>query len=72
MKGKIVIDRERCKGCQYCVLNCPQKLIEIDDAFNTNGFFPAVFRDENGCTGCALCAISCPDIAIEVYREDKD
>lgn len=70
MKGKIEIDRELCKGCSYCVLNCPKKLLEIDTTFNSKGFYPAVIKSENGCTGCALCAVSCPDIAIEVYKEE--
>jgi len=72
MKGKIIIDRELCKGCPYCVMSCPKKLIVIDDEFNASGFYPAVFRDGEECTGCALCAISCPDIAIEVLKENDN
>ena len=72
MKGKINIDREICKGCTYCVLACPKKIIEIDVAFNASGFYPAIVKEQNGCTGCALCAISCPDLAIEVYREENE
>jgi 2-oxoglutarate ferredoxin oxidoreductase subunit delta len=72
MKGKIVIDRELCKGCTYCMLNCPKHIIEMDTEFNKSGFYPAVFKDGDKCTGCALCAVVCPDIAIEVYREEKE
>lgn len=72
MKGKIIINRELCKGCTYCIINCPKDLIEVDDTFNRSGFYPAVFKNAEECTGCAFCAISCPDIAIEVYREEKE
>ena len=27
MKGAIVVDTERCKGCQLCIIACPQKVI---------------------------------------------
>ena len=69
MKGTITIDRELCKGCQYCVLSCPQGVIEIDREFNIGGFFPAKTVNLEQCTGCALCAETCPEIAIEVWRE---
>lgn len=67
----VKIDRERCKGCTYCVLNCPKELIAIDGEFNAQGFYPAVIKDEDGCTGCTLCAVCCPDIAIEIYKEEE-
>lgn len=79
MKGRIEIDRERCKGCGLCVNVCPKKQIEISNDLNTKGYYPARFQEEDEqdesrikCTGCALCAITCPDVAIEVYRQSKD
>jgi 2-oxoglutarate ferredoxin oxidoreductase subunit delta len=78
LKGRITIDKERCKGCGLCILVCPMKQIEISDELNTKGYYPASFLEENAgdsgkrkCTGCALCALTCPDVAIEVYRETK-
>lgn len=73
-KGSITvrIDRETCKGCAYCVLNCPKRLIRIDDEFNSQGFYPAVMGDQSKCTGCALCAVACPDIAITILGEDDE
>ncbi len=78
LKGRITIDKEKCKGCGLCTLVCPMKQIEISDELNTKGYYPASFLEENApesgkrkCTGCALCALMCPDVAIEVYRETK-
>jgi 2-oxoglutarate ferredoxin oxidoreductase subunit delta len=75
VKGRIEIDRERCKGCALCTTVCPKKQIEISEQLNTKGYYPAESNqepEESQCTGCALCAVTCPDLAIEVYRERKD
>ena len=74
-RGRIVIDRDLCKGCYLCVSVCPYHLIKISDALNEKGYYPAEFSDtaqasnNSECTGCAACALICPDVAIEVYRE---
>jgi len=69
MKGMIVIDRELCKGCAYCVDACPLGVIVIEKGFNKKGFFPASSGNPEKCTGCCMCAQVCPEVAIEVYRE---
>jgi 2-oxoglutarate ferredoxin oxidoreductase subunit delta len=66
--GKIVIDRERCKGCQLCIVTCPQKAICLSEEFNEKGVHFVSFNDGKRCTGCALCGRICPDMAIEVYQ----
>jgi 2-oxoglutarate ferredoxin oxidoreductase subunit delta len=72
-RGKVVINRERCKGCYLCISVCPNEAISISESLNQQGYYPVEPRDNGksgkGCIGCALCAIICPDIAIEVYRE---
>lgn len=72
-KGKIKVDRERCKGCHLCIEVCPSHRIAPDDVLNKKGYVPIRFEEtfkegEKGCTGCAQCAIVCPEVAIEVYR----
>ncbi|MBN2034730.1 MAG: 4Fe-4S dicluster domain-containing protein [Deltaproteobacteria bacterium] len=72
-KGKIKIDRERCKGCYLCIQVCPNNRIETEKALNKKGYAPVRFKEEvkdneKGCTGCAQCATVCPEVAIEVYR----
>ena len=66
--AKIVIDRDKCKGCSFCVEACPKELIVIDTELNVQGYLPAKYEDSDKCTGCALCAEVCPDVAIEVYK----
>jgi 2-oxoglutarate ferredoxin oxidoreductase subunit delta len=70
MKGKIIIDKELCKGCGYCVTACPERLIVFDGGFNKMGYHPVKPVNIDMCNGCGLCAIICPDIAIEVWREE--
>ena len=71
MRGKIIIDTERCKGCGLCVVACPNQIIVISGESNKNGYFPAQ-TDNNGCTGCAICALMCPEAIIEVYRDEAE
>lgn len=69
-KGTVLIDTERCKGCDLCVRACPKDVLALDqDVLNAKGYHPAVLVDEDGCTGCGVCAIMCPDVCITVYRE---
>lgn len=68
--GRIVIDLERCKGCEICREACPQDVIEFADKLNSKGYRPAILVDpHHDCTGCALCAVVCPDGCITVYRD---
>ena len=34
--GEVYIDRERCKGCSFCVEFCPPRCLELDKAYNSN------------------------------------
>lgn len=66
--GKIIIDKERCKGCGLCIYFCKKKQINLSDELNRRGQHPCVFIDAGDCNGCAICATVCPDVAIEVYK----
>ena len=65
--AKIKIDRQRCKGCYLCVVNCPNGLVKVDKKINSKGIKPAVFSGGK-CSGCAMCAMVCPECGIVVYR----
>lgn len=70
MKGKIVIDGERCKGCGYCIHFCPKEVIKKSGYLNNQGYFSAAQVDpEEKCAGCGICSIVCPEAAITVFRE---
>ena len=68
VKGHIEIDKERCKGCTFCIEFCPKKCISLSDELNLKGYFVAALDAENSCTGCGTCAVMCPEVAIEVER----
>src|SRR5215217_5089582 len=69
-QGRIVIDSERCKGCELCISICPQQVLAMSDIFNSKGYRPAqLVVPASMCTGCAVCAVICPDTAITVYRQ---
>ncbi len=70
-KGKIEVDIVRCKGCELCILACPQDVLALSDTFSASGYYPAYMKNPENCTGCALCAIACPDVAITVWKEER-
>lgn len=68
MRGAIVVDVERCKGCEVCVVNCPADTIALAKEVNGKGYHYAYMAEPESCTGCTNCAIVCPDGVITVYR----
>lgn len=69
--ARISIERDACKGCGLCSINCPEKLIVMDESLNVRGIHPAKFTvsaDPERCKGCKMCAIMCPEVCIEVYK----
>lgn len=67
-KGAIVIDIEKCKGCNLCVVNCPTDVIRLAREVNGKGYNFAYMEHPEACTGCSNCAIVCPDGVITVYQ----
>ena len=68
LKGAVVIDEERCKGCNICVATCPFKVLALQKKeVNNKGYHYAEMVSE-ACIGCSSCAIVCPDSVISVYR----
>jgi 2-oxoglutarate ferredoxin oxidoreductase subunit delta len=68
VRGAIVIDIERCKGCEICVESCPANVIKMEKRVNSKGYHYAYMEIPELCTGCENCAIVCPDAVITVYR----
>lgn len=68
-RGTVVIDVERCKGCELCVPACPPKVLSMSTAVNTTGYpYPQLAP---GCTACKACHNVCPDFVFQVIRFTK-
>lgn len=48
--AKIVINQDRCKGCELCIDACPDGLIIMSEDFNIAGYHPAVLKPEGSST----------------------
>ena len=69
IKGAIVVDTERCKGCNLCVVACPCNVISLSTKeVNKKGYTFAIPVQHDDCTGCTSCATVCPDGCISVYK----
>jgi 2-oxoglutarate ferredoxin oxidoreductase subunit delta len=66
---RLIIDRERCKGCELCVAVCPKKVLALDAGMNSRGQHYACAAAPAECVGCLQCADICPDAAIEIAEE---
>lgn len=60
-KANVLIDLERCKGCEICVKLCPTETLHMQN-------FKAAVKDIDKCTVCMNCELRCPDFAITVTR----
>ncbi|MEA4976325.1 MAG: 4Fe-4S binding protein [Paludibacter sp.] len=67
-KGAIVVNTERCKGCDLCVVACPTDVLALSNDANTKGYNFSFMDNPDSCIGCAACAQVCPDACITVYK----
>jgi len=65
--GELIIEVERCKGCELCVEACPKESLELSETINLKGYQFAI-KVNDLCNGCGHCALICPDAVITVYR----
>ena len=70
IKGTVKIDGVICKGCELCIISCPQDGLRLSQHFNEKGYRFVELIEEK-CTGCVNCALVCPEAAITVYRQPK-
>ena len=69
-RGTVVIDAERCKGCELCIPACPPGVLRMSARRNASGYLLPELLE--GCTGCGACLMVCPDYCFEVYRLERD
>lgn len=74
VNGIAVIDKDKCKACGMCVVECPRHIIEMIPyeaeavvECNSNDFGKDVKAScQAGCIGCGICQKNCPENAITV------
>jgi 2-oxoglutarate ferredoxin oxidoreductase subunit delta len=66
---KMLIRSQSCKGCGYCVANCPKGAAALEGPMNKAGYTtPAV--DKEKCVLCGICYTVCPDCVYEFVKEE--
>ena len=68
IKGTIVVNTNRCKGCDLCVVACPTNILILSKEVNAKGYHYAQIEHPDECIGCANCGYVCPDGCITVYK----
>jgi 2-oxoglutarate ferredoxin oxidoreductase subunit delta len=68
IRGTIVVNTERCKGCDLCVIACPANILILGKEVNTKGYNYVQILHPDNCTGCANCGYVCPDGCLAVYK----
>jgi 2-oxoglutarate ferredoxin oxidoreductase subunit delta len=63
--SKVKLNIKNCKGCGYCVAECPKKAISFTGNISDKGY-DTVQVDDELCVGCGSCYRVCPDRVFEI------
>ena len=70
IRGAVVVNKDRCKGCNLCAVACPYEALELHlREVNDKGYHYAYMKNPDACIGCASCGWVCPDGCITVYKK---
>ncbi|HNZ71228.1 MAG TPA: 4Fe-4S binding protein [Prolixibacteraceae bacterium] len=67
-RGAVVVDNEKCKGCNLCVVACPYGVLNLNKEVNSKGYNYSYMENPELCIGCTNCGMVCPDSCLTVYR----
>jgi 2-oxoglutarate ferredoxin oxidoreductase subunit delta len=70
-RGKVVIDIQKCKGCELCTVACKKQSLSLSDTINIKGYHYIIANNE-ACNACMDCALVCPDAVITVYKLQRN
>ncbi len=62
--ARVLINKNRCKGCYLCIAVCPEKILLPSQELNERGIHPCDTSDAEACIGCLNCTRMCPDAAL--------
>ncbi len=68
---KPVLTPEKCVGCMFCWLYCPDHVIFVVEAEIKGKKKRIVDFNMEHCKGCGVCANVCPTKAIDMVEEEK-
>lgn len=68
IKGAVVVNKERCKGCELCVVACPCQVLALQPTEVRQRLSLCFYAEPDACYGCASCGLVCPDGCITVYK----
>ncbi|MCF7879022.1 MAG: 4Fe-4S binding protein [Candidatus Omnitrophica bacterium] len=69
-KFQVKIEKDKCKGCGFCIAYCPVGHLLFSKGFNKKGRKFARVNKENKCIGCGVCFLVCPDAAVKIYEKE--
>jgi 2-oxoglutarate ferredoxin oxidoreductase subunit delta len=69
--GYVYINRDRCKGCGFCVEFCPRDVLKMGAELSAKGYQLAVVKDGTKCLACGFCELICPEFALSITLNNK-
>ena len=77
-KGKapqVFIIKERCKECDFCIIYCPEEILEKSDEINERGYHPPRLKKGktfDDCAECHYCELICPEFAMYIIVPENE